>query len=72
MTGGFVCTRPRGGASRLVVEGCRRATSGPVRVALLGRLYTWERSRPDIDADLAELARRIETSGLVAALGPVD
>jgi asparagine synthetase B (glutamine-hydrolysing) len=72
MTGRFLYWRPKDGVARLAIDGCRQATAGPIRLGVLGRPFTWERARPDIDAEVAELARRIAAQGLERALEPLD
>lgn len=71
MIGSFIFSHQRGNR-RLVLDGCRQAVSGPVRITLIGRLFSWASAKPDIEADLAALARRIEVSGIPAALDDVD
>lgn len=49
-----------------------RATSGPIRVSRLGRIYTWNDQNTDVGESLAALAKCIELQGIPAALQQLD
>jgi asparagine synthetase B (glutamine-hydrolysing) len=49
-----------------------RAESGPIRVSLLGRIYTWDNPSADASENLSALAKCIERQGARAAVQRLD